>query len=352
METALRPNPAALDVPETMSAAVIDAFGPPGVFRTATLPVPTPGPGQVLVRVEGTSVNPVDYKIRGGSLPPLAPPFPAVLHMDVAGTVVARGEGATAFAVGDAVFGCAGGTVGAEGPLPGALAEYMACDERLLAPKPDALSFREAGALPLVSLTASEALNWTKASVSDGDRVLVYGGTGGVGHVAVQLAAALGAEVTATGETEAKRAAALALGARHAADYREAPPEVLAERFTDGAGFDVVFDTVGGGHIETALRAARPNGHVVTTTSSLPVDLTRAHERGLSVHVVFMLLPLLTGADRERHGRTLRDVARLVEDGQLRPLLDEARFGLLDAAAAYARAESGEAVGKVTLARD
>lgn len=345
-------SPAVLPVPETMTATVIDAFGPPDVFRQTTLPTPTPGARRVLVRVEATSVNPVDYKIRSGDIAPLAPPFPAILHTDVAGTVVAVGEGATGFAVGDEVFGCAGGLVGAEGPLPGALADYMVCDPALLSPRPPTLSFRESVALSLVWITAWEGLAWTKARVSEGDRVLVYGGTGGVGSVAVQLAKALGAEVTATAETESKRRVARDLGADHTSDYRAEGPEDVADRVTGGHGFDVVFDTVGGGHIETALRAARPNGHVVTTTSSLPVDLTRAHERGLSLHVVFMPLPLLTGRDRARHGRALREAVRLVGEGRLRPLLDPTRFDLFEAAEAHAHAESGDAVGKVTLARD
>lgn len=335
-----------------MRAFVIDAFGPPNRFRQADLPRPTPGPGQVLVRVAATSVNPVDYKIRDGSAAALAPPFPAVLHMDVAGTVAALGENASGFAVGDEVFGCAGGMVGAEGPLPGALADFMTCDARLLAPKPPALSFAEAAALPLVWLTAWEGLAWTKARVGAGDRVLVYGGTGGVGHVAVQLARALGAEVTATASTEAKRQTARALGAAHVADHRTETPEEIAARVTGGAGFDVVFDTVGGANVQVAARAARQNGHVVTVSVGAKTDVSAFSRAALSLDVVWMLLPMSTGVDRERHGRALREAGRLVGEGRLRPLLDGEPFPFAEASAAHARAESGEATGKVVLTND
>lgn len=338
--------------PETMTAVVLDDFGGPDAFRQTTLDTPAPGPGRVLVRVEATSVNPVDYKIRSGAAAAIAPEAPRILHMDVAGTVAAVGEGVTAFAVGDAVFGCAGGIAGAEGPLQGALADFMVCDPDLLAPKPETLSFREAAALPLVWLTAWEGLAWTKAQVSEGTRVLVYGGTGGVGHVAVQLAKALGAEVTATASSREKGEIARRLGADHVSDYTEETPEALAARVTGGEGFDVVFDTIGERHLPTAFEAARLNGHIVTTTSSDTLDLSPMHQKGLSLHVVFMLLPMLAGVGRQRHGEALRAAADLVAKGQLRPLLDDSRFGLFDAEAAHARAASGAIVGKVTLARD
>ncbi|MEM9665344.1 MAG: zinc-dependent alcohol dehydrogenase family protein [Bacteroidota bacterium] len=334
-----------------MTAVVLDEFGAPSAFRTTTLDVPRPGPRRVLVRVQATSVNPVDYKIRSGAASSLAPDAPRILHMDVAGTVVALGEGVSAFAIGSEVYGCAGGIAGAEGPLQGALADYMVCDPDLLAPKPTSLSFRAAAALPLVWLTAWEALAWTKASVGRDDRVLIYGGTGGVGHVALQLAKALGADVTVTTSSEDKAQKARTLGADHTSNYRSESAEALVERVTGGAGFDVVFDTVGGDNISTAFGAARPNGHVVTTTSSQPLDLTPMHMKGLSLHLVFMLLPLLTGADRVRHGVALREATRYVSEGRLKPLLDDRHFGLYEAAEAHAHAESGQAVGKVTLAR-
>lgn len=176
-----------------MRAMVIDRQGPSSVFHEAERPCPQTRPGHVLIRVRASSVNPVDYKIRSGM--PIAPDFPAVLHGDVAGEVVEVGEGVSDFAVGDAVYGCAGGVSGTQG----ALAEYMLADARLLAPKPSNLSMEQAAALPLVGITAWEGLERTR--VIAGANVLVHGGTGGVGHMALQLARTLGATITTTVST-------------------------------------------------------------------------------------------------------------------------------------------------------
>jgi len=172
-----------------MRAQIIDAFGEPDVFRMATLPDPQPGPGEVVVALAATTVNPVDYKIRRHG-PSIAPALPAVLGCDVAGTVVAVGADVTAFKVGDEVYGCAGGVAGVSG---GSYAEHIAADARLLARKPATLSLREAAALPLVTITAWEGLD--RAGVGAGTTVLIHGGAGGVGHVAIQLAKARGATV-------------------------------------------------------------------------------------------------------------------------------------------------------------
>lgn len=188
-------------LPSTMTAWVIDDFGGPEIFERRTIDVPESSPHEVLVRVRATSVNPVDYKIRRGDAEPLCPERPATLHGDVAGIVEAVGDDVTAFNEGDAVYGCEGGFKNAP---HGALADYMPCDARLLAPMPESLSFRKAAALPLVTLTAWEALI-EKADVESGDHVLVHGATGGVGHVGIQLARWRGAEVAATASSARTR---------------------------------------------------------------------------------------------------------------------------------------------------
>src|SRR5690606_34134717 len=163
-------------------------------------------PGQVLIRVRAVSVNPADTKIRahGGAL---GPKLPAILGMDVAGDVVAVGSDVKGFAAGDRVYGCVGGL----GELQGTLAEFVAADARLLAHLPRNLSFREAAALPLVSITAWEG--WIdKAGLKPQEHVLVFGATGGVGHVAVQMAKAHGARVTAIVSSERKAELARSLG--------------------------------------------------------------------------------------------------------------------------------------------
>ncbi|MEO0580173.1 MAG: alcohol dehydrogenase catalytic domain-containing protein, partial [Pseudomonadota bacterium] len=172
-----------------MKAMILNEYGDNAVFQPVDVPQPDVRAGHVLVRVAATSVNTVDTMIRqlGQENLPLSPDLPAVLGMDFAGTVEAVGEGVSAFEPGDEVYGCAGGL----GDLPGALADYMLADARLVARKPKTLSMREAAALPLVGITAFEGLQ--RANVRAGQKVLVHGGAGGVGHVALQLAKHAGA---------------------------------------------------------------------------------------------------------------------------------------------------------------
>ena len=331
---------------QTMSAIVLREFGGPEVLQLSEIPRPVAGPGQVLVRVKASSVNPVDTKIRSGMLAAIAPAAPTVLGCDVAGVVEACGEGLTDFAPGDAVYGCAGGVKG----CPGALAEYMACDARLLAPKPEGLSFEEAAVLPLVTITAWDGLI-DRARVRAGQRVLVHGGTGGVGHVAVQLCAAQGAEVWATVSSSEKAAVARSLGAAGTINYREQSVDDYVQAATGGTGFDVVFDTVGGENVAKCFQAAAVSGTVVSISTRTSADLSPLHAKGLSLHVVFMLIPMLhnRGDERSHHGRILREVTRLVDSGRLRPLLDERKFTFHEAAAAHQLLSEGKVTGKIAL---
>lgn len=329
-----------------MKAQVVEEFGGPEVFAERDVPKPEVKAGHVLIRVEATSVNPVDYKIRDGSIP-AATPQDGVLHGDVAGVIEEVGEGVTGFSAGDEVYGCAGGFAGMEG---GALAEYLLADADLLAHKPSSLSFREAAALPLVAITAWEALV-TRARVSPGENVLVHGATGGVGHVAIQIAHTAGARVFATGSSDKKLKIARDLGADAGINYHEQSVEDYVAEHTGGRGFDVVFDTVGDENLTRSFEAARPEGQVASIVTHETYDLSPLHDKSLSLHVVLMLIPLVSGEGRARHGEILTRLTRMVDAGRVKPLLDEKRFDLLDAAEAHRRLESGEAIGKVTLAR-
>ncbi|MFW5696073.1 MAG: zinc-binding dehydrogenase, partial [Alkalispirochaeta sp.] len=240
-----------------MKAMVCNEWGDPHVFSPAEIKMPEPGPGQVRIKVAATSVNPVDTKIRAGHIK-AAPAFPAVLHGDVSGVVHAVGPGVTRFAVGDRVHGCAGGFKG----LSGALAEYMIADARALARMPDGMSMREAAAMPLVSITAWLALV-DRARVKPTDHVLIHAGAGGVGHVAVGIARALGARVAATVSSEEKAEVARSMGADDIIYYRDEGVSEYVDRLTGGTGFDVVFDTVGGANIEKSLAATRIGGHML-----------------------------------------------------------------------------------------
>ncbi|WP_328798116.1 zinc-binding dehydrogenase [Marinobacter nauticus] len=262
--------------------------------------------------------------------------------MDFAGTIEAVGEGVSGFAPGDEVYGCAGGLA----DLQGALAELMPADARLIAHKPKRLSMREAAALPLVGITAFEGLQ--RAGVKAGQKVLVHGGTGGVGHVAVQLAKHFGATVYSTASGEQAFDIVKSYGATPI-DYRTETVADYVEAHTSGAGFDVVFDSVGGANMTNSFDAAALNGHVSTTVAMVELDLTTAHFKGLSIHVVFMLIPMLHNHHREAHGEILAQLAQIVDQGGVKPLLDEQTFSLSEVGKAHDRLTSGQAVGKVVV---
>lgn len=326
-----------------MKAMILNEYGSDAAFTATDLPDPTPAPGQLLVRIAATSVNTVDTMIRtmGRDLP-LSPALPALLGMDFAGTVAAVGTGVAGFAPGDEVYGCAGGLA----DLPGTLAGLIAADARLIAHKPTGLSMREAAALPLVGITAFEGL--ARAGVGPGQKVLVHGGAGGVGHVAVQVARFLGADVFATGTGTEKLNAIRGLGAT-AIDYRAETVADYTGRYTGGFGFDVVFDSVGGTNMTASFGAAALNGQVVTTVSLLELDLSPAHFKGLTVHVVFMLIPMLHDHKREAHGAILAKLAEIANAGALAPILDTEHFTLDQAGEAHARLASGQAIGKIVI---
>lgn len=327
-----------------MKAMVLDDYGADAEFRLADIAQPEVEAGQVLIRVAATSVNTVDTMIRqsGQEELPLSPDLPAVLGMDFAGTVEAISEGVSLYAPGDEVYGCAGGLA----DLQGALAEYLVADARLIAMKPKSLSMREAAALPLVGITAYEGL--VRANVRPGQKVLVHGGAGGVGHVAVQLAGHFGAEVFATGGGEKSLNVINQYGAT-AIDYRREKVLDYVSQHTGGAGFEVVYDSVGGANMSNSFEAAALNAQIVTTVSMVEIDLTPAHFKGLSLHVVFMLIPMLYNHKREEHGAILAKLSEIVEAGALKPLLDEKRFDLTEVGQAYHRLVSGEAMGKVVV---
>ena len=337
-----RPAP---DIPSTMSAWVIDDFGGPEAFERREIEISALDKHEVFVRVRATSVNPVDYKIRRGDAEALCPPQPATLHGDVAGVVAAVGESVSSFEVGDAVYGCAGGYP----PVPhGALADYMPCDARLLAPMPESLSFREAAALPLVTLTAWEGLI-DKANVGADDQVLVHGATGGVGHVGIQLAKWRGAEVAATASSQPKLDIGANLGADTLINYQEESVEDYVARCTDGHGFDLVFDTVAGENVQPSIEAARLNGEVVTVGIPAEGGMRAVGGRGISVHFVSMLIPMLHDVGRVHHGEILRRTAELVEQEDLRPIVDERTFTFDEIDDAHAYAEAHEQIGKVVV---
>jgi len=324
----------------TMQAAVLESHGAP--FRLASIARPVPQAGQVLVRIMASGVNPLDLKIRAGAAEHARHPLPAILGIDLAGVVAAVGPGTTGFRVGDEVFGMTGGV----GGVQGSLAEYAAVDASLLALKPARFSMREAASLPLVFITAWEGLV-DRVGVKAGQTVLVQGGAGGVGSMAIQIARAFDAQVFAT-EGPARAGVVRQLGATPI-DYTQMPVEDYVAAHAAGRGFDVVFDTAGGASLDASFKAVARFGHVASSLGWGTHALAPLSFRAATYSGVFTLLPLLTGEGRAHHGDILREAARLADAGLVRPLLDPHPFDLTTVDDAYALIEQRRAQGKVVI---
>jgi NADPH:quinone reductase-like Zn-dependent oxidoreductase len=311
----------------TMRAISQDVLGGPEVLKEVELERPTPRPNEVLVRVRAAGVNPTDWKHRatGGFLG--KPPF--VLGWDVSGVVEATGIGVALFQPGDEVFGML--------PYPfghGSHAEYVTAPARAFALKPAGIDHIQAGALPLVSLTAWQALV-ERAGVRAGQRVLIHAAAGGVGHVAVQIAKAHGAYVIGTASA-GKHDFLCGIGVDEPVDYRATD---FAEAVRD---VDVVLDTIGGDTSVRSLRVLRPGGVVV---SILPVGSDDFFEEAgrLGVRAIRMLV------DADHHG--MKAIAELVEAGKLSATI-AGTFPLAEAAKAHELGDSGRTTGKLVLRVD
>lgn len=310
---------------DTMNAATIDAFGPPDVLHVVSVPRPTVGAGEVLIRVYGAGINPVDCKTRaGGGVAGRLSGFPLILGWDVSGVVEALGPDADGVQVGDEVYGLV--------RFPqagGAYAQYLTAPDDHVAHKPAALSHREAAALPLTGLTAWQAL-FDVAKVQSGQRVLVHGAAGGVGHLVAQLAAWAGAAVIGT--CSARNAEfARAAGCDEVIDYEAAPFEEQI------AAVDAVIDCVGGELARRSLDVVRRGGVLVTLPTKVEYN-GDASSRG--IEATWMLVH----PDRAQ----LSKLAELADQGVVRPHIEQS-FALDEVAAAHARSETGRVRGKLVI---
>ena len=312
-----------------MRAIVLDQFGSADHLTLRDdVADPSAGPGQVLVRVKATSVNPVDTKIRThGDRYGIAPPV--ILGYDVAGTVEAVGDGVEDLVVGDDVF------YTAELNANGAYAELHAADAGIVVVKPHDLSFEDAAAIPLAACTAYQALV-DRAALQVGETVLIHGG-GGVGHFAVQIAAAAGAQVVVVGSPEMEDAL-LDLGADAFVSYQDGDPNAVVMDLTCDLGADVVFDTVGGDTLVRSIGALAPYARLVTIVGDATGDFGQAYRKNAVYYPMMM----------ERDGGMLDLIAGLVEREQLRPLVADV-LPLADAAEAHRRIEKGGVHGKLVL---
>ncbi|MEU0512807.1 NADP-dependent oxidoreductase [Amycolatopsis sp. NPDC006125] len=304
-----------------MRAVLQRAWGDP--LEVAEVPAPRPAPGDVLVRVFAAGVNPVDHYTAIGQAYNMVLSLPHTHGWDVTGAVEQVGYGVTRFAPGDRVYGMPWFPRAA-----GAFADYLTAPARHLAPMPEGLGFTDAAALPLAGLTAWQILTEV-AGVSAGQRVLVSGAAGGVGHLAVQIAKARGAYVIGTASPP-KHEFVRALGADEVTDHRTGPP---------ARDVDVVVQMFGGEHGLTALRALRPGGLLVSGQSAWTPGL---HERAaeLGVRAVGYLV------DPDAAG--LAALTDLVHKGQLSPHVSET-LPLAEAQRALNLLAEGRTTGKLVL---
>lgn len=311
-----------------MKAMVIHRFGGPEVFELGEFATPRPAPGEILVQVHGSSVNPLDCGMRAGMLQSFRPlPLPAVLGVDVAGEVVELGEGSTRFTPGDRVFAYTGLD------RPGGYGELIALPESFLARVPATLDWTQAGTVPGVGASAYEALT-VHAPVQPGMRVFINGGAGGVGTYAIQVAKALGAEVTVTASVP-KAALLRDLGADHVIDYTtQDPVEATA------GNFDVVLNAIRGSSVAFRPELLRPGGVLVTLTGGLPEDAPEPADRTQARRVVDMIV--------STSGVLLEGLAAMIEAGQVRPVVERA-YGWEELPDAHRRVEIGRVTGKVAV---
>jgi NADPH:quinone reductase-like Zn-dependent oxidoreductase len=306
-----------------MKAIRIHSYGDPSVLRYEQAPLPDLAEDDLLIRVIATSVNPVDWKIRQGLARSLLDyPLPLILGWDVSGIVERTGRAVTRFRPGDAVYSRP------DIRRNGTYAEFVAVRESEVAPKPATLSHVEAATLPLVSITAWESL-FTTGGLQAGQRVLIHAGAGGVGTIAVQLARARGARVTATASA-ANAALVAGLGADEVIDYRQTPVAQMPR------GFDLVFDTIGGATQDASWDLLAPGGMLVSIVSPPAQEVAQA--RGLRAGYVFI----------QPNAAILTELGQMVDMAQIRPVVG-AEFALKDIRQAHEFSETGRARGKIAI---
>ncbi len=308
--------------PATMMAARIHAYGDASALRYEETARPTPGPGELLVRVHAAGVNPVDWKIRRGMFRTPEAAFPMTLGYDVSGVVESVGAAVESFKPGDEVFAYLSLQRG------GGYAEFAIVLEAEAAKKPASIDHAHAAGVPLAALTAWQAL-FDHAGMQEGDTVLIHGGAGGVGHFAVQIAKAKGATVITTA-SERNHEYLRSIGADVVVDYR-------TQRFEEFAsGVDIVLDVIGGETQDRSLTVLKPDGFLVSIVQPpAPEKLDRAGVRGSAMLV-------------RPHGEQLAMIAAMIDAGEIRPHVS-ATFPLKDAAAAHEASEAGAERGKIVL---
>ena len=327
-------------VPETMQAIDPESPGGPEVLRLVERPVPQPAAGEVLIRVAAAGVNRPDVLQRKGGYPP-PPGAPSIPGLEIAGTVVALGADVDAALLGQRVCALLAG---------GGYAQYAAAPAGQCLPVPDGLEMVEAAAIPETLFTVWTNL-FERAFATEGDSVLLHGGTSGIGTMAIALATIFGLTIIVTAGSDAKCARALELGATHAINYKTEDFVERVQAITDGKGVTAVIDMVGGDYVPRNLRCLADDGRHVSIAvqggAQATVPLFEIMRRRLTL-TGSTLRPRDTAFKSLVADEIGRTVWPHVEAGRLRPIIDRV-FPLAEAAAAHARMEEGDHVGKIVL---
>ncbi|MCW1382319.1 NAD(P)H-quinone oxidoreductase [Novosphingobium sp. KCTC 2891] len=327
-------------VPDTMIAVGFDAPGGPEVLRPETLPVPVPGPGQVLIKVAFAGVNRPDVIQRQGfyPAPPGASPIPG---LEVSGQVVAAGEGVLLPLPGQRVCALVSG---------GGYAEYCLAQAGHCLPVPEGLPMDQAAALPETIFTVWHNV-FERGWARDGETMLVHGGTSGIGSMAIMLGKLFGLTVIVTCGGADKCAEALRIGADHAIDYKAADFVEEVARITGGAGVHLVLDMVAGSYVMRNLKCLADDGRHVTIAvqGGVKAEVNMAEVMRRRLILTGSTLRPRPDAFKAMLAQEILDNAwPLVAEGQLRPVMDRT-FPLAEAAAAHARMEAGAHIGKIVL---
>ncbi len=299
---------------------------------------------ELLIHIQAAGVNPLDTKLRQGLYP--MDNLPAVLGCDGSGIVEAIGSEVSKFKVGDEVYFFHGGI----GPIQGNYAEFRTIEERFVAHKPGSLNFTEAAAAPLALITAWEALH-DRVQIKAGQNVFINAGAGGVGHLAIQLAKIVGANVCTTASSEEKADFVRSLGADMVINYKEQDFVAAIMDWTDGKGVDIVMDNVGGEWIEKSFPAVAHYGQFVTLLQpDKETDWTVARQRNIGIHLEIMLSPMLFDLqDAQKHQTfILEECARYFDAGKLKIHISKS-MPLAEAATAHTDIETGTTTGKIVL---
>lgn len=329
-----------MTLPNQMSYVQINGYGAPDVLQPARMAVPQPGQGEVLIKVVAAGVNRPDVQQRLGQYDP-PPGSSTVPGLEIAGDVVALGVGVKRYKIGDKVCALVAG---------GGYAEYCAAPEPQTLPVPDGVSMIEAGGIPETFFTV-----WTnvfdRGHLQPGEKLLIHGGSSGIGTTAIQLAREFGARVFVTAGTDEKCRVCGDLGAERAINYRNEDFLAVVKELTEGKGVDVILDMVGGDYVQRNIEAMAVDGRIV--------QIAWLGGSKVSANFMKLMLKRLTWTGSTLRPRTIEqkaDIARaleakvwpLIAAGKVKPIIHRT-FPLADAAAAHALMESSEHIGKIIL---